>query len=260
MNYNKGFNFSSLFLDKTNRSRLILLIYLIFFIVLIVFIRTDLKNSNNSDANNNLNNEVDNNIADNNVIDDNTNDDSIDSKIEDMFSHINMNNYEFTYILYYNDDIYTAVGKRFDRKYSFEFTDGNSVLSYLASGAIVKAKDKSAVDSSYVTATFPYYYINYFDNSILKKILANSNQVSDSEYEITNEQLLNFIDEKASINLEENDMDLVNMIKLDLKNNIIVGIDIDITNLFSFSDDIDSLKISLKYTNFGLVDEFDVVF
>lgn len=260
MNYNKGFSFSSLFLDKTNRSRLILLIYLIFFIILIVFIRSGLKNSNSSDINNNLNNEIDNSIVDNAVIDDNTNIDFVDSKIKNMFSHIDMNNYEFSYILYYNDDIYSAIGKRFNRKYAFELTDGNSVLSYLASGMVVKAKDKLAVDSSYMTVSFPYYYINYFDNSVLKEILNSSNQISEGEYGITNGQLLNFIDGNYSINSEEIDMNAVNIIKLDLKNSIIVGIDIDLTNLFSFSDDINSVKISLKYSNFGLIDEFDVVF
>ena len=256
MNYNKGFNYSELFTDKKYRSRLILAIYAIVFIILIAFLRTEIKNGNidsNSFNEENNNDMIDNNT--NNNTDNNTDDNSY---IENIFSYINMNNYNFEYTLYYNDDKYISSGKRYDRKYDFDLTNGKQTMHYLVSGPIVKAKNKEDIDASYMTTNLPYSYINYFDNDTLKEILINAKQISVDTYEITNGALAPLIDNRSNFIISDDE--LVNHIMLEIKNNIVVGIDLDFSNLFFGDSDIFNFKISLKYSNFGLIDNFSVNF
>lgn len=249
MKYNKGFNFSDLFFDKTNRSRLILLCYLLLFVVLIVLIRTNTTDSlNNLEEENNLENDQNNNVE---------NDLSEEElEINKMFSYIDMNNYKFNYILYYNDDVYNIDGIRYDNKYSFELTNGANTLSYIASGETVKAKDKNDLEASFFITNFPYYYLNYFNNNILKNLLTKAKKVADNKYEITNEELLDFVDGASNFVIE--DKEKANTIELELKNNIITNIYINMTNLFSFSEEIEKLEVKLNYSDFGLIDQFEV--
>ena len=249
MKYDKEFKFSSLFFDKTYRARLILALYAVGFIILIVLVRANTEVNNSMDDQNNNAEYVENAGNDNNS-------DSEKTEIDKLFSYIDLNNYEFDYILYYNDDIFYATGKRYDRKYMFDLSNGDNVLSYIASGELVKAKDKNNAEEGYTTTDFPYYYLNYFDNTVLKSVLEKATKIEDGKYEIDNEELIKYIDYGSTF--KDANKDLINEIELELKNNIITAIHIDITNLFSFSDDIKRLEIDLKYSNFGLVDSFDV--
>lgn len=262
MNYNKGFNYSDLLTDKKYRSRLILAIYAVLFLVLIVFLRTSFKNdsmTNNIDDNSTINevedNNTENNNQDNNLSGDNN---EKDEKIEQLFSHIDMNNYNFEYILYYNEEVYSAKGKRFNNKYEFTFTDGTNTMEYLVKGVIVKVKNEEGEDELYQNAPLPYYYINYFDTEVLKSIISNAKEVENDKYEIKNENLLKYVENSNGFNKEH--LQDVNLINLNLKNNKIVGINMDISNLFLGNDDVSNVKIELKYEDFGLIDDFEVIF
>ena len=243
---NNDFNYSSLVFDNKYRSRLILAIYIIIFVILIIFLRLNIKNTDNYSESNNevLNNEIV----------DNDNEENENLYIKSLFSYIDLNNYNFEFKIYYNDNIYVSSGKRFNRKYDFNLTDGSSTVNYLVSGELVKIKQ----NESYTVSMLPYFYINHFDNEILKEILASSRQISENSYEITNGILSSFVD--SNYNLIVGDDELLNTIELDIKNNIIVGINMDFTNLFNHYDEVSLLKISLNYSDFGLVDDFDVNF
>ncbi len=242
---NDDFNYSSLIFDKKYRARLILTIYGILFIILIIFLRINISNKNYGESNNEI---LNNEIVDNN------NEENENSYIESLFSYIDLNNYNFEFKIYYNDNIYISSGKRFNRKYDFSLTDGNNIVNYLASGELVKIKQ----EDSYINSILPYFYINHFDNDVLKAILASSRQVSENSYEITNGILSSFVD--SSYNLIVGDDELLNTIELEVKNNIIVGINMDFTNLFNDYDEVSSLKIALNYSDFGLIDDFDINF
>ena len=246
MNYNNdNFNYSSLIFNKKYRSRLILAIYTILFFILIIFLRTSINNKNYNESNNEVF------INEN---EDNKNEESENSYIKSLFSYIDMNNYNFEFKISYNNNVYISSGKRSDRKYDFTLTDGNNIVHYLVSGKLVKIKQ----ENSYENSILPYFYINHFDNEVLKSILSKSKQISESTYEITNGILSSFVD--SNYNLIVGDDELINTIELDIKNNIIVGINMDFTNLFNDYDEVSLLKISLNYFDFGLVDDFNVNF
>ena len=136
MNYNNdNFNYSSLIFNKKYRSRLILAIYTILFIILIIFLRTSINNKNYNESNNEVF------INEN---EDNKNEESENSYIKSLFSYIDMNNYNFEFKISYNNNVYISSGKRSDRKYDFTLTDGNNIVHYLVSGKLVKIKQENS--------------------------------------------------------------------------------------------------------------------
>lgn len=262
MNYNeydsngnkKSFDFSLLFTDKKYRSRLILCIYAIVFIVLIVMVRISSVNSNNqlTDKNENVNSEINSDNNENVFTDDN----SIDN-FKEEFSYIELNNYNFEYLLTSDEYQFVASGKRYNEKYDFNFTNQIDTMHYLSDGKKVMALEPNA--EYYVITNFPYYYINYFDTEIIKQILNNSTKLSDDVYEITNDKLVEYVENDYKSDL--NNKELTNTIKLSKKNNIIVSIEIDITNLINeLGKENNSTIITLKYSNFNLIDDFEINF
>lgn len=254
MNYNeydsnnkRSFDYSLLFTDKKYRSRLILGIYVLFFIILIVSVRVGLSNNfpeENSSVVSGSSNEESGESVNN----------GIEDKFEKEFSYIMSNNYNFEFSIVSGVDTYIINGKRFDDKYELILSNGSLFIEYLADGKDVVAFS----DGEYSETNLPYYYINYYDNDLLKSILNNATEISDGYYEITNARLFNYVDK--SFGSSVNNKDLINTINIELKNNIIVSLEFDITNLVNSMryDDIDSTKVSLKYSNFNLIDDFEV--
>lgn len=265
MNYgNKdGFNFSELFYDRKYRSRLILAIYGILFIILIVVVRTTGNDNVSNNVNNNIENETiennEENVVDNEVEED-TDIEKEESEIEKQFSYILMNNYDFEFTLYYNDTVYVSNGKRYERKYDFVFGNEESTLKYLVSGNIVKAKIVSDEETEYSNIILPYFYINYFDGNKVKTIIENATMIEDNVYEISNEDLYKFVEKEYQKEMEFSEG--TNKIYLTLKNNIVTEVEFDITNLVKNveKENVKSTKITLKYNNFGLIDDFEVNF
>ena len=223
MKYDSDFNLSSLFTEKKYRARLILGVYLVFFIVLISISRSSVSNNKESNAK---------------------------KDILPGFSFLSMNNYEFEYILHLNGEEYILLGKRFNDKLSFTVSNKDEKKEYLVSGNTVKMKE----NEMYVNTKLPYYYINYFDNDVIQNIIRDSEKITDTEYEITNLKLSKYIDSSFKYNNKEKD--LKNSVDLTFKNGNVVGIDFDLVNLFSDVDELNELKISLNYKNFGLIDDF----
>lgn len=255
----RSFNYSSLFTDKKYRSRLILLVYLIFFLVIIFMLRnTDNNLTNNDIINNNLGENENNNIV---VDDGDENNDDYSEELKSRFSLIDTKNYNFEYYMYFENDTFVASGKRFENKYDFIFENGKDTIDYKADDKKVIAKD-SLENSKYVATNFPYYYVDFFDTTLLKKIINEATKIDDTSYLITNEKLINYVDEPYKFNLDDSTKTKTNEINLELKNNSIVAIEMDISNLLKSNTDEKQkeLKIVLKYSNFNLIDNFDVIF
>ena len=267
MKYNKGFDFSLLFTDKTYRARLILVVYLVVFIALIVFVRVGGSNVQNSMANNSNKNNTGNLVNDtnnngNNVNNNDENNNTVqEDYVKELFSYINKNNYNFEFTIYRNSEVYKITGKRFNDKYDFDLSNGGSIINYLDNGKKVMAKNFSLEESEYQNAELPYFKINYFDNSVLMDIasmLIKNNTLEDA-YIIENKYLLDFsTDSSADLSLDYfNKQNVINFVS---SNNKITVIDMDLTNFVNNEDDTNYYKISLKYYNFDLVDDFEVNF
>lgn len=259
MNYNeydsngnkKKFDFSLLFTDKKYRSRLILGIYAIVFIILIVMIRMGTTPTNEKLQDNNEI-ETDNieNLPNNNEQEETDN-------FKEEFSYIYLNNYNFEFSLLSDNQEFIATGKRYEDKFDFNFTNQIDTIHYLSNGNKVMALEPNK--DYYVLTNLPIYYINYFESKKINKILNNSIKVSEDVYEISNLNLFEFVENEYKREL--NNEDLINTITLTKKNNIIVSIEMDITNLVNgLGNENFSTIITLKYSNFNLIDDFEINF
>ena len=248
MNYNeydsngnkKKFNFTDMVTDKTQRSRMILAIYVIFILILIVFIRVSISGTSNN----------------NDVKKDKT-PDKVEPKeldtYDEMFSLIDENNYNFVYKLNYSNELYIASGKRFNNKYSYSFVkEGEKAIDFLGTQNNIKAK----VDNEIMDAGLPYRYLNFFDNELIKNILRKSNKIDDNTFEVTNSDLGKIISDFSKLVSEDK-----NTIKLDIKNNKVVGFTIDYSNATKelLNKEI-TTTITAQLSNFSLIDDFGVEF
>ena len=250
MNYNdydsngnkKRFNFSDILNDRTQRSRFFLFVYLVIFIILVILIRINLSNTttNNKGSNKESNTEIN----------DNKNIESKDStEIDEMFSFIDMNNYIFNYEVNINDSISLIDGQRYNDKYSFKINNDGNILYFNGTSNYIRAKEEN---SDYKLTGFPYVLVNYFDTKLLKNIISSAS-INNDKYEITNEKIGSIVkydlDNKSSINT----------IELVKRNNKITQIKLNISNAVSaYMNDSIKANITLKFGNFGLVDDFRI--
>lgn len=249
MNYNdydsngnkKDYNFQDMFSDKKQRSRLILAFYAVIIIILIVMIRVG---STTSESNTEKEDKKPEEIQ---ITDEK------EKEINQLFSLIDTNNYEFNFTLNFEGEIYQATGKRNNDKYSFTFVkEGEHPIEFLGTKNNIKAK----VNDEEQNAGFPYQYLNNYDNQLLKRIIANSSKIEDGLYAITNNKL-----KEISNTFKDISSDSINTIKLTIQNNMITGIEIDYTNAISelLNKEVTAI-ITNQYTNFNLVDDFNANF
>lgn len=164
----KKFNVKELFTDEKKRARLILFGYFIFFIVLIVAMRTN-YNYENDDVANKINNRADEKLA--------------------------MHNYEFTYIITKGTDKYIYTGKHYNEKEMFTY---NKEEYYKENDMFVK-KDKN----NWMKVDNPYIEYEYLKLENLDKILGKSDFISQTKY--NDDSILNsykmYVDGKVSENV-----------------------------------------------------------
>ncbi len=243
----KKINFNGLWSDKMTRSRIILLFYFLLFLGLVIYIRANI--SDNGDQLEDKREEV--------IVDDERQEE--DLEIRELFSLLSKNNYNFDFQLKIDNDEYTYNGKRYSNKIMYSFNNlENDLGTYISDGNLTKVK---LLEEDYAISDSPYYGFNYFEVNILKDILNNADKIEEDIYSITNEKFDKYYDKNRHyINMI--DKELTNEIKLETKNGKIVGMTIDYSNYakndssFTFS----SVVISLKYSNFDLIDDFSIDF
>ena len=243
----KKFNLLEMLSDKQQRSRVFLFIYLVLFILLIIIVRVNLSSSLN-------NNNVDNNkeIVDNTNKEEKTKDETETIINEsDMFSFLDLNNYTFKYSIKMGDSLSIIEGKRYNDKFSFTLENAGSVLYF--SGTMNYIKAKESLDGESKLTGFPYVLVNIFDVRVLKNII-NSATINNDKYEITNETIGNVVKYNKLDNKGE-----INTIELVKKNNKITGIEMDLSKAISdYVNENTSAIISLSFSDFGLVDDFNI--
>ena len=267
MNYNNSFNFNELFSDEKYRARIILAFYAVIFIAIIVLLRV---NNVESNSNSNTSNKVENtsnaevqNTESNEIYNDDMphsqSDETDNNSIYNQFSFLRLNNYHFSYDVDFGETI-KIDGKKYDNKMIFfvENSQNDKKLEYQVNNDIIKVR----LDE-FESADYPVLFINYFDNSVLYKILRLSKKIKSEEnsiiYSIDNSTLSNFAigDYSAMVN---RDSSLTNEIKVVLNNNKICEIDMDLNNFISEGGDYSKLMISLKYDNFAQISDFNIDF
>lgn len=255
MNYNeydsngnkKKFNLIDIINDKQKRSRAILLIYLVFFILLVIMVRFNLKSSLTKNNENTEANNTENVTNSNQEI---TPEPNANNELNEMFSDIDLNNYEFKYVVDIKNSVSTIEGKRYNNKYLFTLENNGSILYFSGTTNYIKVRETE--DGEYKLNGFPYVLINYFDSSVIKDLL-NKSSLNNGLFEISNESISTIANKKLS------NSDAINNIEVFLKNNKINKIELDLSNaVSSYMNESVSAKISLEYNNFGLIEDFDI--
>lgn len=219
--------------DEDFRKKILMFVYLIVLLVLAYFIKTKPAPKEKAPVKNNE--EVKEKEDPIKVIDD------------ERFSLIKNNNYNFNFVFTYNDLETIYKGKRFDNKYSFEMIRKDEQKKFIGTESLLKE------ESGHTTSVFPYYYVNYFNNSLLEGIVSNS--TSNGEvFEITNSKL----DQILESELKLKNPNGINKITVVVKNNYVTEYTIDYSEYAKEQDPSVSVsKVTLKYNNFFVIDNFD---
>lgn len=164
------------------------------------------------------------------------------------FKSIKNKNFEFEYTLSVDNNTVIYKGKQYKNK--IDFTD-NINNHYMVQDDIFIKKDS---DKS-VLVDSPLKYFNYLNVDIIEKIVAASKKDENDQVISLNEFLPIIKDNYAPEYKYDDDV----FITITKNNGIITEITFDITNFVNLDNaDIKNAKLSLKYSNFGLVDNFDI--
>lgn len=237
------------FNDPKYRARAILAFYLVLFIALIVWFRSMPK----SDLNTN----------DNKFPNTNQNENNDQIKETGPFSLITSNNFNFEYILNIDTTKITSVGKKYMAKEEFILTNNISPtkVEYYVDGLGVKGREKNEDGTSkdYIEMSKPYLYIDYFNTIMLKQIVNAAKEAdSNTNLTISNKELCEIVGCPAKVD------DGINTIELEFKNNYVVGIKMDYSAFsvalspYYDSEELTTTIFELKYSNFNLIDDFNI--
>lgn len=169
------------------------------------------------------------------------------------FDLIRSKNFEFNYQFEYEGIIYQISGNKFQEKEIFDVVVNNQYYLYYQSNE-KETKAKIGEEEGYQTAKKPYEYINYFNVSLLEEILFNSTMINETNYEIDNNKLSEILDYGR-------ELDGKSIIELEIKNEYITGITMDYSEFVKAIKKEENIsKFTLKYSNFNLVDDFEITF
>lgn len=229
--------------DKQNRARVMLGVYVIILIVVIIIIRTMSSPVTNELANNNTNS----NIVNNNTINNNT----VTNEDNNSIAFVDENNYEFIVEAKLDNDTFKTEGKKYNDKFQMNYTYDNKTMKFLGTLSNIKAFDETT--NTYKQSQIPFMFFNYYDNSLIRKIINNSKLV-DGVYQIHSKDLATIASQKLSTSDNE-----LNYFKVNKKNNKVVGIEMDISSAASSSMNKKVVvKVTIEYKNFGLVEDFEL--
>jgi hypothetical protein len=267
MKNDKDFDISSFFTNDKYKSRAILFVYLIVFVILIMLVRFNNTPEKNSKENNSTQ-EKEEAVHDDDL--ETINYDEMVHTIEEendsnslynRFSFLRINNYSFVFDVKIEKE-FVVTGNRYDNKYKMvlENINDNAKIDYVSKNG----KTKANLKGEYENVDLPITYIDYFDNVNLYNILMNSKKVEQDgnkiKYSITNSKLEPFIlDDYISLFDENKDNENEIIIYVN-ENNKINQIDMNLINVSSIDDEHNSVLISLKYDNFAKINDFEVDF
>lgn len=231
-----------LYQNEKYRARVILAFYFVLFFVLIVGLRGNQRYNNpNSKVEENTNNSEEENIV------------TEEKNTLKSFDLIRSENFEFDYYFENEGISYQITGKKFQDKELFEVVADNQYHIYYQSNK-EETKAKLQDEEEYEIARKPYKYIDYFDVSLLEEILYSSTMVTEEVYEIENSKLGEILD-------YGNKIEGSTQITIFLQNGYITSISMDYSQFVKeVTNEENITKFTLKYSNFNLVDDFEITF
>lgn len=164
------------------------------------------------------------------------------------FKNIKNKNFKFEYILSVDENTIIYKGKQYKSK--IDFTD-NKNNHYMVQDDIFIKKDS---DKS-ILIDNPIKYFNYLDIDIVEKLIAAS-KMDEKDQIISLNDFLSIIKDNYEPEYKYDDDVFITIVR---NNGIITEINFDITNFVNLDNaDIKNAKLLLKYSDFGLVDNFDI--
>lgn len=161
------------------------------------------------------------------------------------FNDIKGKNFSFKYTLLENGKSVVYQGK--ERENKILFTDATNKLEYYVIGDVVSVKK----GNDYVIGTNPSKYFNYFDVELVEKIISSA-KVDEDDYVIS---INDFSKVVSSDKSAEGDI----YINLTKSNGIITKITFDLGEYAVLTDkNIKTSVLTLEYSNFNLIDDFDI--
>lgn len=227
MEENKKFKISDIIKNKQYYAIANLVFYFVLIIVLIIALRTTGGNSNNE--NNKSQNNKDINIVS-----------SIDG-----FNSIKGKNFNFKYTLKVDKNETIYIGKQYGDKIYFKDNKNNE---YFIQENITLAKK----DNNFVLADNPLIYFNYLDIDKLEKVLSNTTK-EDDELLIPVNTFAQIFGLDVSMKYGKIYIDITK------KNGTITEIDFDLSEFDGlFNNTKKDAELKLEYSNFNLIDDFEV--
>ncbi len=167
------------------------------------------------------------------------------------FTPIKRANYKYNYTVTIDDNNYIYSGIRYNDKQQLSLTDGKLTNQFYIISDIALTKK----NSDYVLSDIPYYYINYFDTGVLEKILLSSTYDEKKDTFTISNKFLDII----TGNKENSTDETLNYISISYKNKNIDAIEMDVTNYVkSRFVNVKKVVINLSYSDFGLVEDFEI--
>ena len=224
-NNEKKFKITDLITNKQYNAILNLALGFGTIIILIIMIRLS-----GSSVPNNTNNNINNNGT---------------QSVVSGFNDIKSKNFSFKYTLLENGKSVFYQGK--ERENKILFTDATNKLEYYVIGDVVSVKK----GNDYVIGTNPSKYFNYFDVELVEKIISSA-KVDEDDYVIS---INDFSKVVSSDKSAEGDI----YISLTKSNGIITKITFDLGEYAVLTDkNIKTSVLTLEYSNFNLIDDFDI--
>lgn len=224
-NNEKKFKITDLITNKQYNAILNLALGFGTIIILIIMIRLS-----GSSVPNNTNNNINNNGT---------------QSVVSGFNDIKSKNFSFKYTLLENGKSVVYQGK--ERENKILFTDATNKLEYYVIGDVVSVKK----GNDYVIGTNPSKYFNCFDVELVEKIISSA-KVDEDDYVIS---INDFSKVVSSDKSAEGDI----YISLTKSNGIITKITFDLGEYAVLTDkNIKTSVLTLEYSNFNLIDDFDI--
>lgn len=227
---NRGFKPSDIITNKQYRAIIILIFYFFLFLFLIISVRSSLNKENKDEKDNNEKY-------------------TVNSKIEG-FAPIKQSNFNYKYTLNVDGVNYIYEGKKYNKNDDFSLTVGKEKKYYTVIDDFTFQKR----NNENILTEKPYYYIDFFNPTIIEQILLKATPKENDIYKITNINLDKILGNKIGI-----DNKLENNIILQYTDDIVTRIDIDYTNYIKYNGvNVKKVFLTLEYSNFGMIEEFDI--
>lgn len=224
-----------------------LIIYGIFFIFVVVFIRTNSSSINKSTTNTDTSTTA--SPTTSSVI----NNDNSNTEDNNSYTVENDINYSYSYTINYNNSSEVYIGKKIDDKEKFTLVKDNNTVNY------AKLDDNYLIlkeDNIYHITETPSKFLKYCDTDTILTMVEKEILTENSEgikYSVSNASLSKAFNDNIIA-----DNELENTIKLTITDNTLKSIYLDLSNYINSIGDNSSLTINMEFVDIGTTEDFEI--